>query len=283
MRTEGRRTSDNVEDRRGMSSGGKMAIGGGLGTIVIALVVLLLGGDPTQVLNSSQESPATESGPITTTPEEDAMDKLVRVVLGGTEDVWTKIFQESNMTYKPPTLVLFRDQVQSACGYASGASGPFYCPGDQKVYIDLAFFDELKTRFGANGDFAIAYVVAHEIGHHVQNQLGILSDVNNQRARMSEVNANRILVRLELQADFLAGMWAHYDQQMFNSLESGDIEEAMNAAASVGDDVLQKRYQGRVIPDAFTHGTAAQRKEWFRKGYTSGDFDQGDTFNASTL
>jgi predicted metalloprotease len=280
MRTEGRRTSDNVEDRRGMSSGGKMAIGGGLGTIVIALVILLLGGDPTQVLNSSQEVPATESGPITTTPEEDAMDNLVRVVLGGTEDVWTKIFQESNMTYKPPTLVLFRDQVQSACGYASGASGPFYCPGDQKVYIDLAFFDELKTRFGANGDFAIAYVVAHEIGHHVQNQLGILSDVNNQRTRMSEVNANKILVRLELQADFLAGMWAHYDQQMFNSLESGDIEEAMNAAASVGDDVLQKRYQGRVIPDAFTHGTAVQRKEWFRKGYTSGDFDQGDTFNA---
>ena len=204
----------------------------------------------------------------------------MKIVLAGTEDVWTKIFQESKMTYKPPTLVLFRDQVQSACGYASGASGPFYCPGDQKVYIDLAFFDELKTRFGANGDFAIAYVVAHEIGHHVQNQLGILSDVNNQRARMSEVNANRILVRLELQADFLAGMWAHYDQQMFNSLETGDIEEAMNAAASVGDDVLQKRYQGRVVPDAFTHGTAAQRKEWFRKGYTSGDFDQGDTFNA---
>jgi uncharacterized protein len=281
MRTEGRRTSDNVEDRRGMSSGGKMAIGGGLGTIVIALIVLLLGGDPTQVLNSSTEEPATESGLITTTPEEDAMDNLVRVVLAGTEDVWTKIFQESKMTYKPPTLVLFRDQVQSACGYASGASGPFYCPGDQKVYIDLAFFDELKTKFGAYGDFAIAYVVAHEIGHHVQNQLGILSDVNNQRASMSEVNANRILVKLELQADFLAGMWAHYDQQMFNSLETGDIEEAMNAAASVGDDVLQKKYQGRVIPDAFTHGTAAQRKEWFRKGYTSGDFDQGDTFNAA--
>jgi len=281
MRTEGRRTSDNVEDRRGMSSGGKMAVGGGIGTIVIALVVLLLGGDPTQVLNSSQEEPATESGPITTTAEEDEMDNLVRVVLAGTEDVWTKIFQESNMTYKKPTLVLFRDQVQSACGYASGAIGPFYCPGDQKVYIDLAFFDELKSRFGANGDFAIAYVVAHEIGHHVQNLLGTLDEVNNQRARMSEVNANRLLVRLELQADFLAGMWAHYDQQMFNSLESGDIEEAMNAAASVGDDVLQKRYQGRVIPDAFTHGTAAQRKEWFRRGYTSGDFDQGDTFNAA--
>jgi len=281
MRTEGRRTSDNVEDRRGMSSGGKMAIGGGIGTIVIALVVLLLGGDPSQVLNSSTDAPATESGPVNAPPEEEAMAKFVSIVLAGTEDVWTKIFQESNMTYKRPALVLFRDQIQSACGYASGASGPFYCPGDQKVYIDLAFFDELKTRFGANGDFAIAYVIAHEIGHHVQNQLGILSDVNNQRARMSEVNANKILVRLELQADFLAGMWAHYDQQMFNSVESGDIEEAMNAASSVGDDVLQKRYQGRVIPDAFTHGTAAQRKEWFRRGYTSGDFDQGDTFKAA--
>ena len=280
MRTEGRRTSDNVEDRRGMSSGGKMAIGGGLGTIVIALVVLLLGGDPTQVLNTSQEAPATESGPVNASPEEEAMANFVSVVLAGTEDVWTKVFQESNMTYKNPTLVLFRDQVQSACGFASGASGPFYCPGDQKVYIDLAFFDELKSRFGANGDFAIAYVIAHEIGHHVQNLLGTLSEVNNQRARMSEVNANRLLVRLELQADFLAGMWAHYDQQMFKSLESGDIEEAMNAAASVGDDVLQKRYQGRVIPDAFTHGTAAQRKEWFRRGYTSGDYDQGNTFNA---
>lgn len=283
MKIEGRRTSDNVEDRRGMSSGGKVAIGGGIGTIVIALVVLLLGGDPTSVLNNTTETTTTESGPVTASAEEEAMVNFVKVVLAGTEDVWTKVFQESNMTYKMPSLVLYRDQVQSACGYASGASGPFYCPGDQKVYLDLAFFDELKTRFGANGDFAVAYVIAHEIGHHVQNQLGILSDVNNQRGRMSEVNSNRLLVRLELQADFLAGMWAHYDQQMFNSLETGDIEEAMTAAASVGDDVLQKRYQGRVIPDAFTHGTAEQRKEWFRKGYTSGDFDQGDTFNAGTL
>jgi len=281
MRVEGRRTSNNIEDRRGMSSRGKMAVGGGLGTVVIALIVLLLGGDPTSVIDSSMESPAAESGAITTTPEEDAMARYVSVVLAGTEDVWTRIFRESNMSYRQPTLVLFRDQVQSACGYASAASGPFYCPGDEKVYIDLAFFDELKSRFGAYGDFAVAYVLAHEIGHHVQNQLGILNDVNSQRSRMSETSANRLLVRLELQADFLAGMWAHYDEQMFNSLESGDIEEAMNAAASVGDDVLQKRYQGRVIPDAFTHGTAAQRKEWFRKGYTTGDFDQGDTFNAN--
>ena len=281
MRIEGRRTSDNVEDRRGMSSGGKMAIGGGLGTIVIALIVLLLGGDPTQVLDNSQGTTATESGTVTASPEEEAMKNFVSVVLAGTEDVWTKIFQQSNMTYQKPTLVLFRDQVQSACGYASGASGPFYCPGDQKVYLDLAFFDELKTKFGANGDFAIAYVVAHEIGHHVQDQLGILNKVNSERSRSSETRSNDLSVRTELQADFLAGMWAHYDQQMFNSLETGDIEEAMNAASSVGDDVLQKRYQGRVIPDSFTHGTAAQRKEWFRKGYTTGDFDQGDTFKSN--
>jgi predicted metalloprotease len=279
MRTEGRRTSDNVEDRRGMSSGGKMAIGGGLGTIVIALVVLLLGGDPTQVLNTAQEEPATESGPVNASPEEEAMANFVSVVLAGTEDVWTKVFQESNMTYKKPTLVLFRDQVESACGFASGASGPFYCPGDQKVYIDLAFFDELKSRFGANGDFAIAYVIAHEIGHHVQNLLGTLSEVNNQRSRMSEVNANRLLVRLELQADFLAGMWAHYEEGL-GYLETGDIEEAMNAASSVGDDVLQKKYQGRVYPDSFTHGSASQRKAWFSKGYKTGDFEQGDTFSA---
>ncbi len=281
MKTDGRRTSDNVEDRRGMSSGGKVAIGGGIGTIVIALVVLLLGGDPTSVLNNAVEEPTTESGPVTATPEEEAMKNFVSVVLAGTEDVWTKIFQQSNMTYQKPILVLFRDQVQSACGYASGASGPFYCPGDQKVYLDLSFFDELKAKFGAYGDFAVAYVVAHEIGHHVQDQLGILNKVNSERSRSSETRSNDLSVRIELQADFLAGMWAHYDQQMFNSLETGDIEEAINAAASVGDDVLQKRYQGRVIPDAFTHGTAAQRKEWFRRGYTSGDFDQGDTFNSN--
>ncbi|MDX9725091.1 MAG: neutral zinc metallopeptidase [Bacteroidales bacterium] len=278
MKTEGRRTSENVEDRRGMSTG-KMAVGGGIGTIVIVLLVMLLGGDPSQVVDTMQEG-ATESGPVTSSPEEEKMVEFVSVVLAGTEDVWTKIFRESNLTYRKPTLVLFRSQVQSACGYATAASGPFYCPGDEKVYIDLDFFDDLQRNFGANGDFAIAYVLAHEIGHHVQNLLGILNDVNSQRSRMSEVNANRLLVRLELQADFLAGMWAHYDQKMFNSLETGDIEEAMNAAASVGDDVLQKRYQGRVVPDAFTHGSAAQRKEWFRKGYTSGDFDQGDTFNA---
>lgn len=280
MKTEGRRTSDNVEDRRGMSTG-RMAVGGGIGTIVIVLLVLLLGGDPSEVIDTMQQGTSTESGPVTSSPEEEAMVNFVSVVLAGTEDVWTKIFDESGMTYNEPALVLFRSQVQSACGFTTSASGPFYCPGDEKVYIDLAFFDDLKSNFGAYGDFAIAYVLAHEIGHHVQNLLGILDDVNSQRARMNQTDANRLSVRLELQADFLAGMWAHYDQQMFNSLETGDIEEAMNAAASVGDDILQKRYQGKVIPDAFTHGTASQRKEWFRRGYTTGDFDQGDTFNES--
>lgn len=279
MKIEGRRTSGNIEDRRGMSTG-KMAVGGGIGTIVIVVIVLLLGGDPSQVVNTLQE-PATESGPVTASAEEEATKNFVLVVLAGTEDVWTTIFQRSNMSYRQPTLVLFRDQVQSACGFASAASGPFYCPGDEKIYIDLAFCDDLKTKFGAYGDFAIAYVISHEIGHHVQNLLGTLNDVNSQRSGMNETRANQLLVRLELQADFLAGMWAHFDQQMFNSLETGDIEEAMNAAAAVGDDVLQKKYQGRVVPDAFTHGTSAQRKEWFRRGYTSGDFEQGDTFNAN--
>jgi predicted metalloprotease len=280
MKTEGRRTSSNVEDRRGMSTG-KMAVGGGIGTVVVILLILLLGGDPSQVMDTMQQDVSAESGPVTSSPEEESMVSFVSVVLAGTEDIWTEIFRQSNLTYRKPTLVLYRNNVQSACGYATAASGPFYCPGDEKVYIDLDFFDALQTSYGAKGDFAVAYVLAHEIGHHVQNLLGILDQVNSQRSRMSETSANRLLVRLELQADFLAGMWAHYDEKMFNSLETGDIEEAMTAASSVGDDVLQKKYQGRVTPDSFTHGTAAQRKEWFRKGYMTGDFDQGDTFNAN--
>jgi len=280
MKWQGRQGSDNVEDRRGMSPG-KIAIGGGIGTIVIAVIVLLLGGDPTQLLNSSDQSAPTESGQVAASQEEDQMAQFISVVLKDTETVWGKIFEQSGSTYQQPRLVMFRDQVQSACGYASGASGPFYCPGDQKVYLDLSFFDELKSRFGAYGDFAVAYVIAHEIGHHVQNQLGILEKANSARARSDQSEANDISVRIELQADFLAGMWAHYEQTLLNTLESGDIDEAMNAAAAVGDDVLQKKYQGRVVPDSFTHGSAAQRKEWFRKGYTSGDFAQGDTFNAS--
>lgn len=279
MKWEGRQGSDNIEDRRGMSRG-RMAIGGGLGTIVIVLIVLLLGGDPSQVMNVLQQGgQETESGPFTTTPEEDKMAQFVSVVLKDTESVWSKLFAQAGTVYRQPKLVMFRDEIKSECGFASATSGPFYCPNDDKVYLDLGFFDDLKTKFGAYGDFAIAYVIAHEIGHHVQNQLGILEQVNSKRSKLSEKQANKLLVRLELQADFLAGVWAHYENQK-NYLEEGDIEEAMNAAASVGDDVLQKKYQGRVVPDAFTHGTAQQRREWFLKGWTTGDIDQGNTFDA---
>ncbi len=261
-------------------SGGKVAIGGGIGTIIIVLVVLLLGGDPSKLMNSLGGTDQTEQ--VQTTAEEDQMAQFVSVVLKYTETVWGKVFEESGEAYREPKLVLFRDQVQSACGFASAASGPFYCPGDEKVYIDLSFCDQLKTKFGAYGDFAIAYVIAHEVGHHVQNLLGILGKVDSQRSRSSQTKANALTVRLELQADFLSGMWAHYLQELpDNPVETGDIEEAMNAASSVGDDVLQMKYQGRVVPDAFTHGSAAQRKEWFRKGITSGNLDEGDTFNSA--
>jgi len=280
MKWQGRGGSGNIEDRRGMSRG-RMVAGGGIGTVVILLIVLLLGGDPVKLLDSIQQgSPATETGQVTTSAEEDSMAQFVSVVLKDTETVWGKIFEESGTVYHQPKLVLFRDEVQSACGNASAASGPFYCPEDQKVYIDLSFCDQLRTKFGAYGDFAVAYVIAHEIGHHVQNQLGILEKVNSKRSGLSEKRANQLTVRLELQADFLSGMWAHYAQEMLKTLEPGDVDEAANAASSVGDDNLQMKYQGRVIPDAFTHGTSAQRKEWFMKGWETGDLEKGDTFRA---
>ncbi len=279
MKWEGRQGSDNVEDRRRMGTGRKVAIGGGVGTLLIALVVLLLGGDPTSIVN--MQPATTGSGTTEFSEEEEKMVKFVSVVLNDTETIWGKIFQEGGQVYREPKLVLFSGQVASACGYASATSGPFYCPGDEKVYIDLNFFAELQNRLGAQGDFAVAYVIAHEIGHHVQNLLGILDEVNSQRRRLSEVQANQLLVRLELQADFLSGVWAHYADRMLNILEMGDAEEAMNAAASVGDDVLQRKYQGRIYPDSFTHGTAAQRKEWFLKGFQTGNLNQGDTFSAN--
>jgi uncharacterized protein len=281
MKWRDRQGSGNVEDRRGMPTG-KMVAGGGIGTIIIALIVLLLGGDPAKLLDSLQQGkPATEQGVTKTNPHEDEMAQFVSVVLKDTETVWGKIFEKSGSSYRQPKLVLFRGEVQSACGFASAASGPFYCPGDEKVYIDLSFCDQLKTKFGAYGDFAVAYVIAHEVGHHVQKQLGILKKVDAKRAKAAQKKANQLTVRLELQADFLAGMWAHYAQEMLHTLEAGDVEEAMNAAAAVGDDNLQMKYQGRVVPDAFTHGTSAQRKEWFYKGYTTGDLDKGDTFSAN--
>ncbi len=276
MKWQGRRGSQNVEDRRGMSTGTKV-VGGGIGTLVIVLLVYLLGGDPSGILQ--QSGPGQASGPVEATEEENAMAQFVSVVLADTEEVWGKLFAQSGATYRQPTLVLFRDQVQSACGYATAASGPFYCPADEKVYIDLSFCDDLRNKYGAYGDFAVAYVIAHEVGHHVQNLMGILEEVQTERQRLSEVRANQLTVRLELQADFLAGVWAHYADKMFSSIEEGDIEEALNAASSIGDDVLQKKYQGRVIPDAFTHGTAAQRSSWLRKGWITGDLNQGDTFS----
>ena len=278
MKWQGRRGSDNVEDRRGMGTGTKV-VGGGIGTLVIVLLVYLLGGDPSGILQ--QGGSGQESGPVEATEAENEMAQFVSVVLADTEEIWTKIFAESGATYRNPTLVLFRGQVESACGYATSASGPFYCPGDEKVYIDLSFFDDLRAKYGVYGDFAIAYVVAHEIGHHVQNQMGILDEVQTERQRLSEVRGNQLTVRLELQADFLAGVWAHHASNMFNSIEEGDIEEALNAAASIGDDVLQKKYQGRVVPDSFTHGTAAQRSSWLRKGWETGDLNQGDTFSGA--
>ena len=276
MKWQGRQGSNNVEDRRGMS-GGKLAVGGGIGTVVIVIIVLLLGGDPSQLLNTMESGSQNEQ--FQSTPEEDQMAQFVSVVLKDTETVWSKIFQESGSSYRKPTLVLFRDEVSSACGFASAASGPFYCPQDEKIYIDLSFCDLLKTKFGANGDFAIAYVIAHEIGHHVQNQLGILEKVTSQRSGLSEKRANQLTVQLELQADFLSGMWAHYAGEMLNTLETGDIEEALNAANAIGDDKLQKQAQGYVVPDSFTHGTSEQRVRWFRLGYETGDFTRGDTFS----
>jgi predicted metalloprotease len=282
MRWQGRRGSSNVEDRRGMSTRG-IATGGGIGIVgfvAIYLIVRMLGGDPSQVLEQIQEGTGQSSSTTyEATAEEDAMAQFVSVVLADTEDVWNKLFAESGSSYRMPSLVLFRDQVQSACGFASGASGPFYCAGDEKVYIDLSFCDDLVNKLGAYGDFAVAYVIAHEVGHHVQNLVGTLDQVNQQRSRLSERRANQLSVQLELQADFLAGMWAHHAQEMLDILETGDIEEALNAAAAVGDDAIMAKYQGRVVPDAFTHGSSEQRKEWFQRGWETGDYAQGDTFN----
>jgi len=273
MRWSGREQSGNVEDRRGM--GGRVAIGGGIGGVVILIISLLLGENPLNYIN-------TESTPVTqeTTTAEDQQAQFVGVVLKDTEDVWNKLFMEQlNANYQEPKLVLFTQSVDSGCGFASAATGPFYCPADAKVYIDLSFYNDLQTRFDAPGDFAMAYVVAHEVGHHVQNLLGISDKVHNARQSQSEEEANTLSVKLELQADFFAGVWAHHAQEMKNILETGDIEEALNAANAIGDDRLQMQSQGYVVPDAFTHGTSKQRMHWFKKGFDTGDINQGDTFN----
>ena len=283
MKWESGRRSDNVEDRRRGGGVKGIAIGGG-GAIVVALLVLLMGGDPTQVLQGLLPgATGTTQGTEQTSPAEDRLADMCSVVLADTEDTWNAIFAKMGRDYVEPRLVIFSSEVQSACGTAQGSSGPFYCPGDQKVYLDLSFFEELHARLGAPGDFAQAYVIAHEIGHHVQRLLGIMDQVDAVRGRASEAQANDLSVRLELQADFLAGVWAYHAQQARQILEEGDIEEAMNAASQIGDDRLQMESQGYVVPDAFTHGTAAQRARWFLRGYQTGDISQGDTFNATSL
>ncbi len=282
MRWQGREGSRNVEDRRG--SRGKMAAGGlGLGSIVVALIVVLLGGDPTALLQQGNQTPQAVEAPTQTTAAEDELAQFVSVVLRETEQTWQRVFSEQvGQPYREPVLVLFSSQVESACGVAGSSTGPFYCPGDEKLYIDLSFYDELRQRFGAPGDFAMAYVVAHEVGHHVQNLLGLTDQVDEQRGRVSKEQYNALSVRLELQADYLAGIWAR-DVQGKNLLEPGDLEEALRCAQAIGDDRLQMEARGYIVPESFTHGTSEQRKRWFTKGVQSGRIADGDTFNARTL
>lgn len=281
MLYKGRRQSSNIEDRRGMSAGRKVGVGGGIVTVIIALVVMLLGGDPREVLQMMEtQQPATEQvSDYQPSEHEQELTEFVSVTLADTEDVWHKLFENSGLTYREPTLVLFNSAVESACGFAQSATGPFYCPGDEKVYIDLNFLEELQQKLGAQGDFAIAYIVAHEVGHHVQKQLGVLDQVHGLRGQVSEAAYNAETVKLELQADFYAGIWAHHAQKMKNILEAGDIEEAMNAAQAVGDDRIQMQSRGYVVPDSFTHGTSEQRMSWFRKGFETGNVNNGDTFS----
>jgi predicted metalloprotease len=268
MRWENLRRSSNVEDRRGMR---RPAVAGGGITIVVIIVMLILGKDPGELLQSIQSGGTSESGMVTNTPESNNMADMCSAVLASTEDVWSQIFTQSGLNYSEPKLVLFTGAVESACGFAQSATGPFYCSGDRKVYLDIDFFDELDSRFQASGDFARAYVIAHEVGHHVQNLLGKLDEVHEQMAKASKASANRLSVRLELQADFYAGIWAHYADEATKLMEQGDLEEALNAASQIGDDRIQKKTQGYVVPDAFTHGTSAQRLRWFKKGYESGN------------
>ncbi|MDH0381448.1 MULTISPECIES: KPN_02809 family neutral zinc metallopeptidase [Comamonas] len=286
MKWEGNRQSDNVEDRRG---DGAPMLGGrsiGIGTIVVALIGgWVLGINPLTLLGvlSGGGSVVQAPAPAQAPPAHDTMAQFVSTVLADTEDVWGPIFQQGGGAYREPRLVLFRGAVPTACGTGQAAMGPFYCPGDQKVYIDLSFYDQLKNQLGAPGDFAQAYVIAHEVGHHVQHLLGISGQVEQMRGRVSQVAYNRLSVKLELQADCLAGVWAHHADQQRQILEQGDIEEAMNAAAKIGDDALQRAQTGQVVPDSFTHGTSAQRQRWFRTGLQSGSVQACDTFSAASL
>lgn len=284
MRWRGGRQSSNVEDRRGIGRGG-MAVGGGLGAILITILALLFGVDPSALLDQTGgggPAPGAETQRGAPAGQDDELGRFVRVVLGTTEDAWNDIFARNGQRYREPTLVLFTGQVRSACGSATAAVGPFYCSGDEKLYIDLSFYRELKERFRAPGDFAQAYVIAHEVGHHVQHLLGTMTKVSAAQRRLSEGEANRLSVRLELQADCYSGIWARYADDK-GVVEPGDLEEALRAASAIGDDRLQSQSQGYVVPDSFTHGTSEQRARWFRAGYESGDARRCDTFSARTL
>ncbi|GKW45802.1 neutral zinc metallopeptidase [Planococcus sp. NCCP-2050] len=282
MKWRGRKASGNVEDRRGSGGGGKLVAGGGIGGLLIVLLVAFLGGDPGAILNGLDSGETQTNEPYVETEQEAELSDFVAVVLADTETVWAQVFEEEGMEYVEPTLVLFDGSVNSACGTAGAAVGPFYCPGDQKLYIDLSFYEELQNQFQAPGDFAMAYVIAHEVGHHVQNLLGVMKEVQPLRNQLSEEEYNKLQVKLELQADYYAGVWAHHAQGM-DLLEEGDLDEALTAASAVGDDTIQQRSRGYVVPESFTHGTSEQRKNWFYKGFEAGNLQAGDTFNANDL
>lgn len=278
MKLEGRRTSSNVDDRRGKGAGGKTSLGIG-GIIIVGLIIWFMGGDPMSYLAQQAGDGIMTQNDYTPTAEEEELATFAKTIFAGTEDVWTEIFRQNGMEYKSPRLVLFSRATQSGCGNASASTGPFYCPLDQSVYIDLSFFKQMETQLGAGGDFAYAYVIAHEVGHHVQYLLGTLDKVQREQQRLSQKESNQLNVRLELQADFYAGIWAYYDNKQFNSLEEGDIEEGINAASQIGDDRLQMQSQGYTVPDTFNHGTSAQRSRWLKKGLQTGKISDGDTFS----
>jgi len=285
MRWRGGRRSTNIEDRRG-SRAPKGILGGGIGTIVLILVAMYFGVDPTFLIEGMQSASTSSSSGTQPTEEDlknDPMADMIAVVIGDTEDVWKEIFAANGQRYVEPTLVMFSGATRSACGLGQAAMGPFYCPADQKAYIDLSFYDDMRTRFKAPGDFAQAYVIAHEIGHHVQNLLGISGKVHSMKQQLGKVEGNQLSVRLELQADCFAGVWAHRADKARNILESGDVEEALNAASAIGDDRLQRQSRGTVVPESFTHGTSEQRQRWFRTGLESGNPDSCNTFDAARL
>ena len=280
MRWRDARRSRNIEDRRGRSPG-RVAVGGGLSTIVIIILALVFGVDPTPLLQGVNTTSVEQTTAVD--PRQNDMADMVAVVMADTEDVWNSLFRQNNLQYREPTLVLFTGSTPSACGMGQAAMGPFYCPADQKAYIDLRFFDELHRRHGAPGDFAQAYVIAHEVGHHVQNLLGISNRVYQERQRVSQAEGNQLSVRQELQADCFAGIWANRANRNRNMIEAGDIDEALNAASQIGDDTLQRRGRGMVVPESFTHGSSAQRQRWFRRGLETGNPDDCDTFNTARL